>query len=69
MRAAWRRIFYVWRCSVKTATSAEFSASCLKTQQLAAVSLICRIIPVDEMEPIRFNAPRCPDSSVGRAGD
>ncbi|EDR34239.1 hypothetical protein YpMG051020_2297 [Yersinia pestis biovar Orientalis str. MG05-1020] len=24
---------------------------------------------VDDQQPIRFNAPRCPDSSVGRAGD
>ncbi|MEA7595310.1 DNA polymerase, partial [Salmonella enterica subsp. enterica serovar Virginia] len=24
---------------------------------------------VDDRAPLRFNAPRCPDSSVGRAGD
>ncbi|RLR18145.1 hypothetical protein D8L93_03505 [Sodalis-like symbiont of Bactericera trigonica] len=37
----------------------------LKTQQTHGEDKL----GVDAMRSIRFNAPRCPDSSVGRAGD
>ncbi|ADD75560.1 Hypothetical Protein PANA_0393 [Pantoea ananatis LMG 20103] len=40
--------------------------------EIQAISHVLRgffIKAVDGLRPLRFNAPRCPNSSVGRAGD
>lgn len=45
---------------------------CVILTEKSAINVVLMLFlhkPVDGKRPIRFNAPRCPDSSVGRAGD
>ncbi|PAA98950.1 hypothetical protein CJJ13_03130 [Serratia fonticola] len=37
--------------------------------EIRAIARLCDRNPLTTQGQIRFNAPRCPDSSVGRAGD